>query len=93
MTVNEVASSIWGAVGVGLTVIGAVIVAVINTRSTATKREIEQAENVKLLSEKIDTLETEFKSLKDSFTLVCDQMELDGTMTPQLKHFRKLFKL
>jgi len=92
MIVNET-SNIFGFLGAALAVVGTIVVAVINTKAKTTKREIEQAESIKKLTEKIDDLEHEFRSLKDSFTLVCDEMERNGTMTPQLKHFRKLFSL
>ena len=90
MTIAETASNIWGFFGIGIAVLGTIIVSVINTRSAAAKKE---SEKIKELSKKVELLETEFKSLKDSFTLVCDEMDRNGTMTPQLNHFRKLFDL
>ena len=90
MTLAETATNIFGVIGGFFAVLGTIVISIINTRSKASKRETEK---VKDLSDKIDALESEFKSLKDSFTLVCDQMERDNTMTPQLKHFRKLFDL
>ena len=88
--INDPGTNLYGVIGAGFAAVGAIVIAIINTRSKASKKETEK---VKDLSDKIDALESEFKSLKDSFTLVCDQMERDNTMTPQLKHFRKLFQL
>ena len=90
MSINEVAGNVWSAVGVAMAVFGSVLVAVINTRSSAAKKE---SLKVVELTKKIENLESEFRSLKYSFTLVCDQMELDDTMTPQLKQLRKMFDL
>ena len=90
MTIEDAVSNFWGAVGAGLAVIGTITVAIINTRSQAQKKETAK---IKELEGKVVSLENEFKSLKKSFTLVCDEMELNGTMTPQLKNFRKIFNL
>ncbi len=88
--ITDPVTNFWGFIGASFAALAGVVIAVINTRSKASKKETEK---VKDLSDKIDALESEFKSLKDSFTLVCDEMERNETMTPQLKHFRKLFQL
>tara|TARA_R110000772_G_scaffold51587_2_gene118331 strand:- start:1159 stop:1428 length:270 start_codon:yes stop_codon:yes gene_type:complete len=83
-------SSIWGFVGGAFAVVGTIIVSIINGRSNYRQKE---AKKIQELSDKVANLETDFNSLKDSFTLVCDEMERNDTMTPQLKQFRKLYGL
>lgn len=86
MTIAETASNFYGVAGIVFAVLGTIVVAVINNKSKENAK-------IKELEEKIDNLQTEFKSLRASFTLVCDEMERNETMTPQLKHFRKMFDL
>lgn len=90
MAISDAASNIWGIVGIAFATVGGILVAIINSRSQAQKKENEK---IKQLREELDHLNIKFNTLKTAFTLVFDEMERKGSLPDQLKDFKKIFEL
>jgi uncharacterized membrane-anchored protein YhcB (DUF1043 family) len=88
--IAEIASNIYGVIGIAFGSITGVVVAYLSSRSNANKKE---STEIQKLKKDLEELSVKLDSLKTAFTLVFDEMDRKNELPEQLKDFKKIFDL